>query len=186
MAEEMFMFAVTAGIFAFLVALLFGIRRRHKKRDINKHLTYPNGMGRGLLQGAGQTWLAFLIIGPAFVLISIMLWKYSATINDALSKIPEVTTADADTISTLTGFYRESNQSNQNMFALMTAVFGAWVGSVVAFYFGTKSLAKTQDSLENVVIASTNAYLHNKSFQQLQWVCCWTKILTQRKFSRPL
>jgi hypothetical protein len=34
------------------------------------------------------------------------------------------------------------------MFALMTTVFGAWVAAVVAFYFGTKSLAKTQDSLD--------------------------------------
>jgi hypothetical protein len=33
MAEEMFMYAVTAGIFAFLVAVLFGTRAAHKRKE---------------------------------------------------------------------------------------------------------------------------------------------------------
>ena len=33
MAEEMFMYAVTAGIFAFLVAVLFGTRTARKRKE---------------------------------------------------------------------------------------------------------------------------------------------------------
>ena len=33
MAEEMFMYTVTAGIFAFLVAVLFGTRAAHKRKE---------------------------------------------------------------------------------------------------------------------------------------------------------
>jgi uncharacterized membrane protein YgcG len=33
MAEEMFMYAVTAGIFAFLVAVLFGTRAARKRKE---------------------------------------------------------------------------------------------------------------------------------------------------------
>ena len=33
MAEEMFMYAVTAGILAFLVAVLFGTRAAHKRKE---------------------------------------------------------------------------------------------------------------------------------------------------------
>jgi len=36
------------------------------------------------------------------------------------------------------------------MFALMTTVFGAWVGAVVAFYFGAKNLAAAQGTLDKI------------------------------------
>jgi hypothetical protein len=146
MAEEMFIFAVTTGVFAFLVAVLFGSRaRRYRKGIVNKRLTSDNNhMVKLSLKDVGQTWLALLIIVPAFGLISYMLLIQQITINDALSSVRGQTSVD----ETLTGFYREINQANQTMFALMTTVFGAWVAAVVAFYFGTKSLAKTQDSLD--------------------------------------
>jgi hypothetical protein len=172
MAEEMFVFWVTAGIFAFLVAVLFGSRARRKHRDqiINKHLTsYNNYMVKPSLKDVGQTWLALLIIVPAFILIAYMLWIQQGTINDALSSVRNLnsnaTTPDSR-IDTLTGFYREMNQSNQNMFALMTTVFGAWVAAVVAFYFGTKSQAKTQEALEKA-LSPKEKMLSSMTVQQL-------------------
>jgi CBS domain-containing protein len=153
MAEEMFIFAVTTGVITFLVAVLFGSRaRRYRKGIINKRLTtHNNHMIKPSLKDVGQTWLALLIIVPAFILIAYMLLIQQGTINNALSSVRDLNSsaATSDTrIDALTGFYREINQANQNMFALMTTVFGAWVAAVVAFYFGTKSLAKTQDSLD--------------------------------------
>jgi hypothetical protein len=172
MAEEMFVFWVTAGIFAFLVAVLFGSRARRKHRDqiINKRLTsYNNYMVKPSLKDVGQTWLALLIIVPAFILIAYMLWIQQGTINDALSSVRNLnsnaTTPDSR-IDTLTGFYREMNQSNQNMFALMTTVFGAWVAAVVAFYFGTKSQAKTQEALEKA-LSPKEKMLSSMTVQQL-------------------
>jgi hypothetical protein len=103
-----------------------------------------------IFEGVGQTWLALLIVVPAFILIFYMLSIQQATNNEALSSAGNLNSVNDTRIDALTGFYREIYQSNQNMFALMTTVFGAWVGAVVAFYFGTKSLAKTQDSLDKV------------------------------------
>jgi hypothetical protein len=172
MAEEMFVFWVTAGIFAFLVAVLFGSRARRKDRDqiINKRLTsYNNHMVKLSLKDVGQTWLALLIIVPAFALIAYMLLIQQSTINDALLSVRGLNSnaATPDTrIATLTGFYREMNQANQNMFALMTTVFGAWVAAVVAFYFGTKSQAKTQDALEKA-LSPKEKKLSGMTVQQL-------------------
>jgi hypothetical protein len=99
-----------------------------------------------LFEGVGQTWLALLIVVPAFVLIAYMLTIQHNTINQAINSTNN--SVNTTRIDQLTNFYREINQSNQTMFALMTTVFGAWVGAVVAFYFGSKSLAKSQESLE--------------------------------------
>jgi hypothetical protein len=132
------------------------------KRVVDQKETSENGRGNnevtkekkgllGLFEGVGQTWLALLIIIPAFVLIFYMLSIQHGTINDALSSVRAADNSVNDSrIETLTGFYRELNQSNQNMFALMTTVFGTWVGAVVAFYFGSKSLSRSQDSLDKV------------------------------------
>jgi hypothetical protein len=52
MAEEMFMFAVTAGIFAFLVAVLFGTRAARKRKEpeerpVETESSYSGSSGSG-------------------------------------------------------------------------------------------------------------------------------------------
>jgi hypothetical protein len=105
MAEETFMFAVTTGIFAFLAAVLFGSRaRRYRKGIINKRFTVDNNhMVKLTLKDVGQTWLALLIVVPAFALISYMLLIQQITVNDALSSVRGQTAVN----ETLTAFYRE-------------------------------------------------------------------------------
>jgi CBS domain-containing protein len=103
-----------------------------------------------IFEGVGQTWLALLIVVPAFILIFYMLSIQQATNNEALSSVTNVSSLNGTQIGELTGFYKEIFQSNQNMFALMTTVFGAWVGAVVAFYFGAKNLAAAQGTLDKI------------------------------------
>jgi len=76
-----------------------------------------------IFEGVGQTWLALLIIVPAFILIFYMLSIQQGTISEALSSVRNLGSLNDSRIDTLTGFYRELYQSNQNMFALMTTVF---------------------------------------------------------------
>jgi hypothetical protein len=116
-----------------------GDRRKKNNGDDGKR-----GFTR-YFQEIGQTWLALLIIVPAFIAIFYMLWIQQQTITDAQSSVNNVNSLNDSRIETLTGFYRELNQSNQNMFALMTTVFGAWVAAVVAFFFSAKNQAKAQD-----------------------------------------
>jgi hypothetical protein len=52
MAEEMFMYAVTAGIFAFLVAVLFGTRAARKRKEpeerpVETESSYSGSSGSG-------------------------------------------------------------------------------------------------------------------------------------------
>jgi hypothetical protein len=103
-----------------------------------------------IFEGVGQTWLALLIVVPAFILIFYMLTIQQATNNEALKFVGTVSSPNDTRIAALAGFYRELFQSNQNMFALMTTVFGAWVGAVVAFYFGAKNLAAAQGTLDKI------------------------------------
>jgi CBS domain len=104
-----------------------------------------------IFEGVGQTWLALLIVVPAFILIFYMLSIQQGTNSQALTRIAGLNgSVDATQIDSLTGFYREVFESNQNMFALMTTVFGAWVGAVVAFYFGAKNLAQAQGSIDKI------------------------------------
>jgi hypothetical protein len=103
-----------------------------------------------IFEGVGQTWLALLIVVPAFILIFYMLSIQQHTNNEVLTSIENVGSLNDTRIGALTGFYRELYHSNQNMFALMTTVFGAWVGAVVAFYFGAKNLAAAQGSLDKI------------------------------------
>jgi CBS domain len=115
---------------------------------------------RGLMrifEGVGQTWLALLIVVPAFILIFYMLSIQQATNNEALTSVGTVNSNNDTRIAALAGFYRELFQSNQNMFALMTTVFGAWVGAVVAFYFGAKNLAAAQGTLDKVQQSQSEA-----------------------------
>jgi hypothetical protein len=102
-----------------------------------------------IFEGVGQTWLALLIVVPAFILIFYMLFMQQSTITQAVTAVG-MNSADATKVTALTNFYRELYQSNQNMFALMTTVFGAWVGAVVAFYFGAKNLQAAQGSINKI------------------------------------
>jgi hypothetical protein len=117
--------------------------------DNNRDAKGKRGFMR-IFEGVGQTWLALLIIVPAFILIFYMLSIQQGTISEALSSVRNLGSLNDSRIDTLTGFYRELYQSNQNMFALMTTVFGAWVGAVVAFYFGAKNLAAAQSSIDKI------------------------------------
>jgi CBS domain-containing protein len=117
--------------------------------DNNRGAKGKRGFMR-IFEGVGQTWLALLIVVPAFILIFYMLSIQQGTISEALSSVRNLGSLNDSRIDTLTGFYRELYQSNQNMFALMTTVFGAWVGAVVAFYFGAKNLAAAQNSIDKI------------------------------------
>lgn len=101
------------------------------------------------LAGIGQTWLALLIIVPAFILIATMLVVQNDTVSRGINSFNwEVNVSDPEQVNAVTNFFKEMNSSNQTIFAIMLSVFGAWVGAVVAFYFGTQSLTRSQESLD--------------------------------------
>jgi len=91
-------------------------------------------------------WLAVLIIAPAFILIVVMLGIQSATVGSIIQR-----TADTTNASALNELFDRTERSNQTLFNILLPVFSAWVGVVIAFYFGSEQTKRVQDTLEKVL-----------------------------------
>ncbi|HZI72125.1 MAG TPA: hypothetical protein VFD60_13295, partial [Nitrososphaeraceae archaeon] len=91
-----------------------------------------------------QFWLALAIIIPAFILIAYML-----SIQDNTSKmLVDRLFPKGSTSSNLTNqrdMIAEFDRSNTTLFNILLPVFGAWVGVVVTFYFGSEQARKAQE-----------------------------------------
>jgi CBS domain-containing protein len=83
--------------------------------------------------------LAAIIVFAAFVLVGFMLAIQSYTVTTVISS--------GKSGSNLTSALTMVNQSNQTLFNTLLPVFGAWVGVVVVFYFGSKQAEKAQEAL---------------------------------------
>lgn len=89
--------------------------------------------------------IAALLILGAFVAIMVILVSHMITTG---SIIDEYKNSTNDTMRTnLSNFYKDINASNLNIFSIIFSLFGAWVGAVLAFYFGAQSLERAHDSL---------------------------------------
>jgi hypothetical protein len=109
--------------------------------------------------GLFQDRISVFLIGGAFILIAIILGIhfYSASII-----ITQFNNSDPPpTNDERVDFFGEINTSNLNLFSIILTLFGAWIGAVLAFYFGSQSLDKAysslsqaQDSISNLVLDS--------------------------------
>ncbi|NIP61472.1 MAG: hypothetical protein GWN01_05055 [Nitrosopumilaceae archaeon] len=88
--------------------------------------------------------LALLIIIPAFGLIGGMMIMQAHTSLIISSSLDE--DIDKTELERKTQLIDQLNESNQTFFNILLPVFGAWVGAVVAFYFGSENLDKAQEA----------------------------------------
>lgn len=88
-----------------------------------------------------QEKIAVLLIGGAFVIILAILAIHSYDTGIVLNQISNNPTTEQLQL------YREINNSNLNVFSIIFSLFGAWVGAVLAFYYGSQSLEKAYNSL---------------------------------------
>jgi hypothetical protein len=87
---------------------------------------------------------AILIVG-AFIAIGIILLSHMTTTG---STIDVYKASKNDTMRTnVSNFFKDVNASNLNIFSIIFSLFGAWVGAVLAFYFGAQSLERAHESL---------------------------------------
>lgn len=106
----------------------------NKMGPVNKDL-----LGNGLFQDK----IARLLIVGAFILVGIMLAIHLFSTGYILKEFNGAENVTAQQVS----FYREINSSNNNIFNIILALLGAWVGAVLAFYFGAQSVDKAYSSL---------------------------------------
>lgn len=85
----------------------------------------------------------YIIVG-AFVFIGAMLLIHFVTLQSVITS-PTITSKNPLDIKDLID---KVDTSNQTIFNILLPVFGAWVGVVVAFYFGAEQAKKAQDALK--------------------------------------
>ena len=88
--------------------------------------------------------IAVILLIGAFSAIVIILASHMYISG---SIINEYSKANDTMRMNLANFYKDINASNLTIYSIIFSLFGAWVGAVLAFYFGAQSLERAHDSL---------------------------------------
>jgi hypothetical protein len=90
-----------------------------------------------------QDQISVVLIGGAFVIIAFILAIHLFNTGGITTTFNNTNATNEERID----FFREINTSNLNLFSIILTLFGAWVGAVLAFYFGSQSIDKAYSSL---------------------------------------
>ena len=142
-----------------------GITDKSKKVD-NKGQTnntgitdkVKNAIGGGMANGLA----IILIVGVIGAIIGLIaIHQHTLTMNqntykDILNIItnksnPLYGDKTSTILQSFQNYYRETNISNTNLISVLLPVFGAWVGAILAFYYGNKNMEKISSSANSVI-----------------------------------
>ena len=56
-----------------------------------------------------------------------------------------------DLLQNFQNFYRETNTSNSNLLGILLPVVAAWVGAILAFYYGNKNLDRLSENYNSAI-----------------------------------
>lgn len=111
--------------------------------------------------------VALMIILPSFLFIGYMIYLQETSLEttiDNIKEIPGEMSVNA-TKEILKSTFEEHNKNRQNLLNSLLPLFAAWVGAVVAFYFGSENLEQAQKTLAKVM--SPEQKLSSKSISDL-------------------
>jgi hypothetical protein len=110
---------------------------------------------RKFVGGSFPNGLAIILILGTITILIVVVALYQATIsyNQALYRDLVLTEKinDTNVLNSFQSFYRETTASGTNLLSILLPVFGAWVGAILAFYYGNKNFEKTVDALRTSV-----------------------------------
>jgi hypothetical protein len=127
-------------------------------------------------EGFFQDKIARLLIAGAFVLIAIILAIHFYSTQFLLDSFKASSTTH--NAADFTNFYRDVTSANINIFGIILSLFGAWIGAVLAFYFGSQSLNTLRSSL-NQAQQSINTLASDSKLSKLTLKQVIEKILNQ-------
>lgn len=104
-------------------------------------------------ESKGQLYLALIIIVGAFIFIACMLAIHYLILTQVISP-NKVTDKN---VTAMMELIDRVDTSNQTIFNILLPVFGAWVGVVVAFYYGSEQAKKGIDALSAQAESSQKA-----------------------------
>lgn len=93
-----------------------------------------------------QDQISVVLIGGAFILIAFILGIHFYSSSIIITQFNN--SSPTPTSEQRVDFFGEINASNLNLFSVILTLFGAWIGAVLAFYFGSQSLDKAYTSLK--------------------------------------
>jgi CBS domain len=108
----------------------------------------PSAAGSSQQQQAPSKiyWIAFIIIISSFVFIAVMLYIHYVTLQNVLNSTFNSKNIASNNATVVKDLIDHVNTSNQTVFNMLLPVFGAWVGVVVAFYFGNEQAKRTEEA----------------------------------------
>ena len=128
------------------------VSESNSKENTNRRSTQTSWDDR--LKNPGQGVLALIIVVGAFILILVMLSIQNSVVvrvSDNTDKIFTGNMTVDQRADTMTQIITTIDKSNQVMFNVLVPVFAAWVGGVVAYYFGSKQAKEALDSQKDLV-----------------------------------
>lgn len=108
-------------------------------------------MAKSKISSKRRFWVALLIIVPAFAIITGMLLIHAHTNQVYLQQIQTGDFTDTNK-QNFKDMVDAVDKSNQTLFNILLPVLAAWVGTVIAFYFGTESLDRAQRINETLTL----------------------------------
>lgn len=118
-------------------------------------------MAIGILKGdLFKDQIAAILILGAFVAIVIILFIHLYISNSVINQY--ISSGNDSMRINISNFYKDINASNLNIFSIIFSLFGAWVGAVLAFYFGSQSLERAHESLKQAQSSINQIVTDNK------------------------
>ena len=147
--------------------LLVDIKDKSEK-IVNKDQTNKNNTGisykfKNAFGGIFVNGLAIILVVGVIVAIVALIYIHQTTLQmqqntykDILSTItnksnPLYGDKINNILQSFQNYYRETNNSNTNLLSILLPVFGAWVGAILAFYYGNKNIEKISDNANSVI-----------------------------------
>jgi hypothetical protein len=91
--------------------------------------------------------IATILVVGTFILIGGILFFHFFIINSFTNQMNQKLNQANSTPEQIGIVFRDVNNANLNIFSIVLSLFGAWVGAVLAFYFGSQSIDKAYSSL---------------------------------------
>ncbi|MGI0082881.1 MAG: hypothetical protein ACREAF_03435 [Nitrosopumilaceae archaeon] len=116
----------------------------------------PNGKKEQGWKGVeGRTVIAVILIAPVFIIFGVILVMHWGYVSQILTLTEELMDNSNQTIQAKQEFLEKMtntvDRTNQNIYNILIPVFAAWVGAVVAFYFGSRQAQEAQQAQEKVI-----------------------------------
>src|ERR1051325_3209314 len=144
----------------------------------------PNGLAVILTIGV-------LVILFTLVIIHInTVWQnqetYKHMFDQLITKTPTNSQSTKELFESFQNYYREANSSNTNLLSILLPVIGAWVGAILAFYYGNKNLEKMSETFKTTALSAEDEKLANlKVGEILDKFPAYKKVITA-KLSDPV